>query len=267
MSEVLITKKEIKRYLNTDLPVFVFESLKSTNLTAKEYATKGAVEGSVVVALSQTGGRGRLGRQFFSPKGSGIYLSLILRPDLPPEDITLITASAAVAVCNMIEKVCYKKPKIKWVNDIFLDNKKVCGILSEGTFSSDGKRAEYIILGIGINLFVPDSGFPEDIERIAGGIFEKNDKIDLNLIIAETVNEFLRLYDNLHNPDIVKGYRNRLMLMGKTVNYIKNGITESGKVLDIDNNFRLIIEKATGETEALQSGEVTIKSSTLTKKD
>ena len=93
------------------------------------------------------------------------------------------------------------------------------------------------------------------------------DKIDLNLIIAETVNEFLRLYDNLHNPDIVKGYRNRLMLMGKTVNYIKNGITESGKVLDIDNNFRLIIEKATGETEALQSGEVTIKSSTLTKKD
>ena len=160
--------------------------------------------------------------------------------------------------------MCDKKPQIKWVNDIFLDNKKVCGILSEGTFSSDGKRAEYIILGIGINLFVPDSGFPEDIERIAGGIFEKNDKIDLNLIIAETVNEFLRLYDNLHNPDIVKSYRNRLFLLGKTVNYIKNGIAESGRVLDIDDNFRLIIEKTSGETEALQSGEVTIKSSTLT---
>lgn len=266
MSE-LISYDEIKRYLNRDLPVFVFESLKSTNLTAKEYAIKGAAEGSIVVALSQTGGRGRLGRQFFSPKGSGIYLSVILRPDFSPEDITLITASAAVAVCNMIEKMCNKKPQIKWVNDIFLDNKKVCGILSEGVFSADGKRAEYIILGIGINLFVPDGGFPEDIERIAGGIFEKNDKIDLNLIIAETVKEFLRLYDNLHDPEIVKSYRNRLMLMGKTVNYIKNGVTESGKVLDIDHNFRLIIEKASGETEALQSGEVTIKSSTLTRKD
>ena len=264
MSEVLITKKEIKRYLNTDLPVFVFESLKSTNLTAKEYATKGAVEGSVVVALSQTGGRGRLGRQFFSPKESGIYLSIILRPDFSPEDVTLITASAAVAVCNMIEKMCNKSPKIKWVNDIFIDNKKVCGILSEGVFSQSGKKAEYIILGIGINLFAPNGGFPEDIESIAGGIFNKNDKIDRNLIIAQTANEFLRLYDNLHNPDIVKSYRNRLLLLGKTVNYIKNGIAESGRVLDIDDNFRLIIEKTSGETEALQSGEVTIKSSTLT---
>ena len=266
MNRQKLSAEMLKKHLKATGDIKIFKELESTNTTAKQDAEKGAPEGSVIIALSQTGGKGRLGRSFYSPDGSGIYFSLILKPKFAPEDITFITPLAAVAVCYAIESLTTKKPQIKWVNDIFINNKKVCGILSEGAFAPDGKALKYIILGIGINLYAPKNGFPEEIKTIAGSVLESNEVVDINLLLAGIINNFFELYKNLKSTDTVEAYRNRLLLKNQKVNYLKNGEENVGTVLDIDEAFRLVIKTESGEREHLQSGEVTVGSKEVAKK-
>ncbi len=259
MSQNKVTANEIKAHLKTDLPVSVYSCLESTNITARLKAADGAREGDLTIALSQTGGRGRMGRSFYSPESSGIYFSLVLRPRIKAEDISLITPVAAVAVARAIEEIARKSPKIKWVNDLFINNKKVCGILSEATFCGDGS-AEYVILGIGINLVTPKGGYPQDIKNIAGSVFNKDEAFNANKLVASIVNGFFELYTDLKSENTLEEYQKRMMLIGSNINYTQNGVQKSGSVAGIDNKFRLIIKNEKGESVHLQSGEVTIGS-------
>lgn len=265
MGEKNIISNDIKSLLKISSQVSVYKSLESTNITAKAKATQGAKEGDLIVALKQTGGRGRLGRNFYSPKSSGIYFSLVLRPNLTAEKVSFITPVAAVAVAKAIEDLVGKSPKIKWVNDIFVNDKKVCGILSEAVFNSKGD-AEYVILGIGINLIAPKDGFPDDIKSIAGGILDEGERLNANEIVATVVNNFFELYENLNSESTVNEYKKRMLLIGKNINYSQNGEQKSGRVEGIDNNYRLIIKNEKGELTYLQSGEVTIGSKKIHKR-
>ena len=159
-----------------------YSSLESTNLTAKQLAVAGAPHGTAVAASAQTAGRGRLGRSFFSPKDAGVYLSVILRPQpfdgaapisglRSTEDAMLMTTAASVAAARAIEAVSGRQVQIKWVNDLYLDGKKICGILTEGVTSFESGTIESIVIGIGINCFPPEGGLPEEIRRTAGCLF------------------------------------------------------------------------------------------------
>lgn len=260
-----LSVSELNKFINIPADIKIYDFVESTNVVAKQYAETGAAEGNVIIAHSQTGGKGRLGRKFYSPKGTGIYFSIILRPKVKTEEISLITPVAAVAVAKAFEEIAKKSPKIKWVNDIFVNGKKVCGILSEAAFGADG-TAQYVILGIGINLYAPENGFPEDIKSIAGALLEPNETIDINLLLSNIINNFFKLYKDLKSTDTVDAYRTRLLLKNQKVNYIKNGEPKSGTVLDIDEAFQLVIETESGKTEHLQSGEVTVGSKEAAKK-
>ncbi len=236
-----------------------YSELISTNLTAKDLGLKGEKSGALIIAERQIGGRGRLGRSFFSEVG-GAYFSLLLRPSLKPEDITLITPMAAVAVAKAITRLSGKSAKIKWVNDILIDNKKVAGILTETVFVGGNPIT---ILGIGVNLYPWDKGFPAEIKDIAGTVFEMDEGIT-ERFIAEVINCFYELYNALPDLFFISEYKDLSMLIGKEISYLKENKTFFGKVLDIDNRCRLIVSLKEGQTETLSSGEVTLKSSQFT---
>ena len=265
MTKNFLNEKELNALLNDPNITFkVYDSLISTNKTAKELAENGAKEGTVIVAKKQTGGRGRLGRSFYSPEGTGLYFSIILRPDFSPKQNLLITPAAAVAVSTVIEALTDTKAQIKWVNDIFINGKKVCGILSEAKLNAKG-TTEYVILGIGINLTPPKGGFPKDIELVAGALFNAPQNGTANEIMVKTVTTFLSLYQSLTDDKIYTEYEKRLMLKKAEVNYTENGEVKCGTVLGIDRSFNLIINKADGKEFHLSSGEVTIGSGNIVK--
>lgn len=241
------------------LKVNSYNCVDSTNTLAKSFAEDGAKEGTAVISLCQTAGKGRLGRSFLSQKG-GVYFSIVLRPNLNAKDVTFITVAAAVAAARAIEAVSDKECFIKWVNDIYLNNKKVCGILTEGGFNSDG-TLKYAILGVGINLFEPKNGFPKNLP-LAGSVFNANNKKMLKKrkkeqIIAEFANNFFPIYKNLDKKEFIKEYSRRSFLTNKEITFEKQGKTDIGTVIGIDNDARLVVK--TGDTiETLAQGEIQI---------
>lgn len=218
----------------------------STNRVAKELARQGAAHGMVVSALRQTAGRGRLGRSFFSPEG-GIYLSVILRPQLPPEERTLVTPMAAVAVCRAVEELCGISPRIKWVNDLYLGEKKLCGILCEGA-------GDAVIVGIGLNYTMPPEGFPSDIPATAlyppeGGPVSKE-------ALAEAM---VKAVLAAQPQECINEYRRRNLVPGKDITvYPVGGTPYSAKALDIDERGRLVVQTQ-DNILTLDSGEVSVR--------
>ena len=254
---LLLDAKKIKELINRDIDVFIFDSVASTNLLAKEHGAKSFGE-ALFIAKTQTAGRGRLGRTFYSPESSGIYMSLLLRPHLKPEDYTLITTAAAVSVANVIDCYTDTPTKIKWVNDVFLNGKKVCGILTEGVFNKEGAFA---VLGIGINLFEPKNGFPDEISQIAGGIFENECTEGIKTdIIAKVINNFYEYYSILPQKDFLSEYRAKDMLKGQTADYNKDDTCYTGVVQGITDALELEVVDSNNITHFLSSGEVTIGS-------
>ncbi len=254
----MLTNEDILKHLVEPIDVSVFETLESTNKTAKYMARSGKEQ--LIVARSQTGGRGRLGRSFFSPNG-GLYMSLLLFP--PPEikDASLITSAAAVAVSRAIDRIANVRCQIKWVNDVYLDGKKICGILTEGQVSHNG-GFEYAILGIGINLVEPHNGFPVDIVNRAGAIFKTMPHDADNRLVAEVINEFMMLYrSGLNVADFLGEYRLRSCVIGKTVNvmHIVDGESVTAEAIGIDDECKLVVRYSDGTLETLSSGEVTLK--------
>ncbi|MEE0945919.1 MAG: biotin--[acetyl-CoA-carboxylase] ligase [Acutalibacteraceae bacterium] len=239
--------------------IYTFDSVDSTNNICKELALKGE-KTAIVIADSQTQGKGRLGRSFFSPQRTGIYMSLLLRPDISPKDCNLITTAAAVAVSDAIDTISGKNTLIKWVNDIYLDGKKICGILCESGFSNNDGALDYVILGIGINLFTPENSFPDELKDIASSVFTKsvNDSDIKRKLIEEIINNFLLIYNRLPDKEYMKRYREKSFLTGKTVSFEKNGVQCTGVVADIDDDAKIIIQTSS-ETVTLFAGEVTLK--------
>ncbi len=249
-----ILNKELKFSFNTE----IFEEAVSTNDYCKNLA-KSSKDDALIIALSQTGGKGRLGRSFFSPKESGIYLSFLLHPNLNADQCAKITTAAAVAAAQAIDFVSGKKSYIKWVNDIYLDGKKVAGILTEAGFSGNNAKVQYAVMGIGVNLFDPIGGFPDDIKDKAGSVFGKllpNAELTVKFI-KEFVKYFLDIYSILPDTLYMENYKSRSMLIGKKVYFIKNGEKHSGLVLGIDNDARLLLSTDNGSM-TLNAGEVSI---------
>ncbi len=255
----MITKEELLKHLDCNLSVAVYDTLDSTNLAARAMAAS-PCEDTLIVALRQTAGRGRMGRSFFSPTG-GIYMSLLIHPGSNVATYSGVTAAAAVAVARAIDKVSGKKCDIKWVNDIYLDNRKVCGILAEAQVASTGEM-EFVIVGIGINLTPPKGGFPKDIANLAGAVFETlHDGADA-IIAVEAVNEFMRLYrGGFRTWDILPEYRMRSNIVGREVDVFRRvgGAPKSAKALAIDEDFRLVVRYPDGTEEAIGAGEVSVR--------
>ncbi|MDR2569386.1 MAG: biotin--[acetyl-CoA-carboxylase] ligase [Oscillospiraceae bacterium] len=238
--------------------IFVYPLLESTNKTAKEMAVSGAEHSTVIIADCQTAGRGRYGRSFFSPSSHGIYMSLILRPErLSFSTPTLVTAFAAVSVCMAIEAISDKSPQIKWVNDVFLDKRKVCGILTEAVTDYESGNAEWIVVGIGINFSTPLEDFPEELRHSAGAVFNAdNIQATRNHLIAEIINRMLTNGFRYSEADMLDEYRKRLMMLGKRILVSDAQEPYEALAVDIDNNGCLIIKKDNGELKSISSGEI-----------
>ena len=237
----------------------VRKTVTSTNTLAKEMAIAGAPEGTVLIATEQTKGRGRMGRSFYSPDSTGLYLSLILRPELDLNDSLLITTSAAVAVAKAIERLTNNKVDIKWVNDLFMNGKKVCGILTEASLNIENGGLEYAVLGIGINVTTKE--FPDDINDIAGSIFsdKPENKPITSILAAEVLNNLSAYMDNLTDHSYLLEYKKRSYLIGKDLFVLKGNETKPAQAIDIDDSARLIVEYLDGTREALSSGEVSVR--------
>lgn len=261
-SSDVLSESGIRQYLTEEaqtLNLRVFDEVDSTNLVLRKLAGEGAPEGTVVIAATQTGGRGRKGRNFFSPQGTGVYVSLLLKPKIAPDDATLITTTAAVAVCGAVEALCDEPATIKWVNDVFLRGKKICGILTEGSFDMESGQFEYAVLGTGINVYEPEGGFPAEILEIAGNVLPAPAPDGKNRMIAEYLNHFLPLYRQLGSAEANAEYRKRSFVLGKMVNVISaSGITPA-RAIDVDERCRLVVEYADGRRDALSSGEISVK--------
>ena len=261
-SSDVLSGSGIRQYLTGEaqsLSLHVFDSVDSTNLVLRQLANQGAPEGTVVISAEQTGGRGRKGRSFYSPEGTGVYVSLLLKPKIAPDDATLITTTAAVAVCDAVEALSGESAEIKWVNDVFMRGKKICGILTEGSFDMESGQFEYAILGTGINVYAPAGGFPAEIEQIAGSVLTQPAPDGKNRMIAEYLNRFLPLYRNLGSAVTNAEYRRRSFVLGKMVNVIASDHVTPARALDVDEKCRLIVEYADGRREALSSGEISVK--------
>ena len=237
-----------------------FKELDSTNIYLKNAAKNGAEEGLTVIADTQSCGYGRMGRSFYSPDSTGLYMSILLRPELNAKDSLLITTAAAVAVSDAIDEISGKESTIKWVNDIYIGSKKVCGILCESAIGENPPFLDYCVLGVGVNLYAPENGFPDDISGIAGAIFDSKPKKDIrNELINTIIGNLSLYYDNLLNKNYYNKYREKCFIIGKRVEVIKNSLHFEHTVCDIDDSFRLITKSDSGECFLLDSGEVSIK--------
>ena len=252
----IITAKGILSNLKTDsVNLSLYDCVTSTNTLLKQMALDGKPEGEVIIALSQTAGRGRYNRKFYSDKG-GIYMSILLRPN-DIIDPALLTAATAVAVSDAIEKVSGKITQIKWVNDVLIDSKKVCGILCEGGIIGDNS---FIVVGIGINAFKTENGFSSEIKDIAGTVFEACSPTLCEQLTANIIDNLFYQYKNLEKREFLTAYRKKNIVLGEAVNILKQGeIIDSGTVLEIDDTCHLNVRLLNGEITTLSSGEVSVK--------
>ena len=258
----MLSAQGIRKYLKQeirDMDISVLPVAVSTNAVMREKAMAGAKDRSLLLANGQTAGRGRLGRSFFSPGDTGIYMSLLLRPEAcAAGQAVKLTTMAAVAVCEAIEAVSDQKAEIKWVNDIFVQGKKVSGILTEGSLSLENDWLEYAVLGIGINLYEPKQGFPKELEGIAGAVFQSHQDDGKNRLAGEVLNRF---YDYDRKEDTwsyVERYRKRSMVLGKRISILCGAEKKKVQAVGIDDQCRLIVRDEAGVQSCYSSGEISI---------
>lgn len=258
----LISAEGIRLFLNyPQAEVRIYDEISSTNLEARQMAVSGqAGHGSFVVAMEQTSGRGRRGREFYSPKGSGIYLSVILEPQGTLEGSLLITTAAATAVYKAVKEVCGIELGIKWVNDLYnKDNRKVCGILTEAVIDFESGNIEFAIVGIGLNLYVEPDMFPEELRETAGGIYEDQQsakKADRNRLAAQIVNYLL---EETRELKLSEEYVEHNIVPGNEITIIDNKSSRSARALSICSDGKLLVQEADGTQNKLSFGEISIK--------
>lgn len=243
-----------------DNNLIILDSTDSTNTQAKALALGGAPHKSIVIAREQKAGRGRQGRAFFSSRDKGIYMSLILRPSGTLTQAQLFTIAAAVAVCRAIENLTPAKPEIKWVNDIFCQGKKVGGILTEAMGDFESNSVEAIILGIGLNLAIGPEDFPPELSPIATSLFPQG--VTKNQLIAAILTEFYHYSANLTSPQLLAAYKERSLVLGRTINYPDKGGQRQGRAVDINQQGNLIVQTDQGLV-TLYGGEISLRSSSL----
>ena len=232
-----------------EVSVLHYDVIDSTNLEAKRQIKQGAKCPFVVVADAQTAGKGRMGRQFYSPDKTGLYMSFVYEPETDFKDSVTVTSAAAVAVVRAIEELTDLSPKIKWVNDIYIDDKKVSGILTEAV---TGDKT-LIIVGIGVN--ITTDKFPNEIKNTATSL---NQAVDKNNLLLSIVKHLLELINGLPQRTFLPEYKQKSMVIGKDVCFIKDGISKEGIAVDINQNGALVVQTADG-LETLSTGEITLR--------
>lgn len=255
-----LTASGIEKYLQgANYPISVVESTGSVLDDLKEAAAQGAPAWTVRIAEEQTAGRGRFGRPFYSPRGAGLYIGILLRPKLSAAESLFITTSAAVAVCEAIESVCAETCSIKWVNDVFLHGKKVCGILTEASFSVESGGVDRAFVGIGIN--IRDTAFPPELQGIATSVFaDKAYPAEARAKIAAKLLERFRYYEEtIPQRTFYPEYKRRSFVIGKRVEVRSGSLEERGIALDIDKDCFLKVRFDSGKDVSLSGGEVSIK--------
>ena len=238
------------------------ETIDSTNTECKRRAMAGAPEGLVVLSEEQTGGRGRLGRTFQSPKGCGLYLSALLRPKLSPQEVTDFTAWVAVAVCEGIQEACGVQPKIKWTNDIVYEGRKLVGILTELGLESETNSLQYLVPGIGINANHRPEDFGPDIRDMAISLAQILGKpVRRSRLAVEVIRALDRMYAGFpeNKGEYLRRYRELCITPGNRVQLITPVSRQEAYALEIDEEFRLVVELPDGTRKALSSGEVSVR--------
>lgn len=251
-----LSRQGIHKYLAHSVDIRVYDCVDSSNNVAKRLAAEGCAEGTVVIALTQSGGKGRMGRKFFSPEGSGVYMTLILHPE--PRKVSMLTVLAAVAVAEGIEKAGGKHAQIKWVNDVFVDGRKCCGILTEAVADLESGGVEYAVVGMGVNVSEPKGGFADEIKAVASaaceGVADARNKV-----AAHIIDEYLSRYYAFDRDRIAAEYKSRSFLIGREITVVKPDCERQAKTIDIDGECHLIVEYEDGAREALSAGEVRLK--------
>ena len=251
----VLSEKELCSFLKNDALVRVFSKTDSTNNEAKRLAESGYFSRSVIAANMQTSGRGRLGRSFYSPESTGLYFTVTIPLDFALEDITLLTPAAAVAVFRVLSKLTDKKLFIKWVNDIYCEDKKICGILAEALTDSQTNTISAVAVGIGINLSTKD--FPDDISETAASILLKNP--DRNKITADIANELFAFAQKLSVREFIPEYRKHSYVTGKDIYFIQGEKKQNARALDIDEDGGLVVLLENGEKTTLRGGEISVR--------
>ncbi len=243
---------------NRERTILVYDELSSTNDTAKELVSRGAAHGTAVLAEKQNGGKGRMGRSFCSPAGVGLYMSVIVHPKLELNDASLITAAAAVVTAQAVEEVCSCDVKIKWVNDLFLNGKKICGILTEASLGLEMKSLDCAVIGIGINVRSGES-FPDELKDIVTSIEgETGKKTDRNVLCAAVLDGLENIPEIIENRSFLEEYRHREMLTGNHVTAQVGRERFSGIAAGVDDNASLLLKMPDGEIRHISSGEAHI---------
>jgi len=244
-----VKQDKIIALLDSAINLTVLSETGSTNDDLKAAARAGAADYTVLIAKRQIGGRGREGRRFFSE--GGLYLSVLLpwRDDSAP----YLTQIAAVAVARALESTAGISPTIKWVNDLFVNGKKVCGILAESVMVGDERRT---IVGIGVNAGTPESAFPGDLKNIAGSV-----SCDKNRLAAAILNQLFALFDDFSLETVRENYRTRCFPSGTRLTVVKGDAEREAIACGLDDKLGLIVEYEDGTRETLISGEVRIKTS------
>ena len=274
MGDDIISNEGIDKFLRKDVAdavqIETFKNISSTNTVLKQRAAEGEREWLILVAEEQTAGRGRMNRKFYSPSGTGIYISFLLRPKFLASESLMITTMAAVAVAETIDEILVQgsslnqTTQIKWMNDIFYKGKKVCGILTEAAINVENYKLDYAIPGIGINVKAPEGGFPDEIKDIAGALIDDCDDKSVNdelrnRMIARLIEKMYDYYQNLEQKSFMKTYKEKSMLIGKTVYILDDETKEPLYVEGVTDRAELIVRHEDGTMENLQSGEVSVR--------
>lgn len=259
----ILTAERVRQYLPLGLPIAalsVLGTVPSTNTALKEAAAAGAPAGTVLIAAAQTNGRGRRGRSFYSPGGTGLYISVLLRPDFAPEMAIRITTAAAVAAARAIGEIAGKDALIKWVNDLYLDGRKIAGILTESALSADGERLDYAVLGIGVNVTEPDGGFPEEIRQIAGALLDEPIPDGRAKIAAAFLSQFFRIYETIGTDTAyMDEYRRRCFVIGSPITVHRGGTQYPAEAVGVNDDGTLAVRLPDGTTDTLSSGEISVR--------
>lgn len=261
----LLTEGEILPWLHSEIigkHLICLDTIDSTNDYLKQNSRQ-FPSGTVAVADQQTGGRGRLGRSFHSPGGTGIYMSAILKPDISPMKAMNLTAYTAVAVCDGIQRATGLQPRIKWTNDLVLNERKICGILTEMAVEGESGQLQCIVLGIGINVNEKENDFPAEIRNIAGSLaMAVEHPIQRGQLTAEIINSLDRMYADWREGkgNYLDRYRAACVTLGKEVQVMRPGRpVQDAFAEDIDDEFSLIIRLPNGSHETIRAGEVSVR--------
>lgn len=255
----VLSEQGVRRYLRAPVRLVVEQTLVSTNLTAKRLAAEGAPHGTLVIADSQTGGRGRRGRSFASPPGTGLYLSMVLRSALPMQSAVLVTSAAAVAVCRAVERVCGKRLSIKWVNDLYTNGKKCCGILTEAAADVESGGVDYLVVGVGVDLFTPKDGWPPELAYVAAPVLAPGETVNRCRLAAAIGDALLDVCGALPDASFMEEYRARCFVPGRDIRILQNGQSRPAHALSVTDDGRLRVRLPDGGEELLSFGEISIR--------